>query len=269
MASKNGRSLTLAERVAVVRSSENGHSCRKIARDLGVGKTQVQRIILQKSDILTAWTKGESLRDLTLHKRKTKHPGLNSTVWDWFREAKSRQLTVSGKQLQEKAREVAHAMGYLEFAASNGWLASWRKHYGLLKSGQSGQTAHVQHEVGESAPQEPQKPPFECQETLDSGSAESGRAASDDAMQEIADFHMGEPCEEENTHPASAEVSSFVTESEARSCILKLKAFASQNDLEELKEVMVKASDLLDCTTMDTVHVYLHTTEDGLVMHPS
>ena len=37
--------LTLEERVSVIRNADSGSSCRAIAAELGVGKTQVQTIV--------------------------------------------------------------------------------------------------------------------------------------------------------------------------------------------------------------------------------
>ncbi|KAH3870905.1 hypothetical protein DPMN_034097 [Dreissena polymorpha] len=44
--------LTLDERVKVISMLKKGHSCRRVASDLGVGKTQIQNILKRKREIL-------------------------------------------------------------------------------------------------------------------------------------------------------------------------------------------------------------------------
>jgi len=51
MASKR-KFLTLEERVKVISLLGKGHSCRRVASDLGVGKTQIQSILKRKHEIM-------------------------------------------------------------------------------------------------------------------------------------------------------------------------------------------------------------------------
>ncbi|KAH3706742.1 hypothetical protein DPMN_066131 [Dreissena polymorpha] len=51
MASKR-KFLTLEERVKVISLLGKGHSCRRVASDLGVGKTEIQIILKRKHEIM-------------------------------------------------------------------------------------------------------------------------------------------------------------------------------------------------------------------------
>ena len=51
MASKR-KFLTLEERVKVISLVGKGHSCRRVASGLGVGKTQIQSILKRKHEIM-------------------------------------------------------------------------------------------------------------------------------------------------------------------------------------------------------------------------
>ncbi len=51
--------LTLEERVSVIKKADSGTSCRAIASEFGVGKTQVQIIVKEKEDIMKRWEEGE------------------------------------------------------------------------------------------------------------------------------------------------------------------------------------------------------------------
>ncbi|KAH3775866.1 hypothetical protein DPMN_177275 [Dreissena polymorpha] len=64
MASKR-KFLTLEERVKVISLLGEGHSCRRVASDLGVGKTQIQSILKRKHEIMDEFEEnvnGESKR---------------------------------------------------------------------------------------------------------------------------------------------------------------------------------------------------------------
>jgi hypothetical protein len=42
--------------------------------------------------------------------------------WDWFQEATSRRINISGPLIQEQALKFAKDLGVDQFKASNGWL---------------------------------------------------------------------------------------------------------------------------------------------------
>ena len=55
---KQRRVLTLKERLDVLRRVEGGRSCRAVATELKVGKTQIQNIIKEKESLLKQWAEG-------------------------------------------------------------------------------------------------------------------------------------------------------------------------------------------------------------------
>ena len=57
--SQKRKALTLEERVRVVQRSEKGETAIKIARDLCVGKTQIQNVIRDQESIMKKWESGE------------------------------------------------------------------------------------------------------------------------------------------------------------------------------------------------------------------
>ena len=55
------RKLTsLEQRVSVIKRSEKSKASVKIAKELGVGKTQIQTIVKDKVEILKIWEKGSN-----------------------------------------------------------------------------------------------------------------------------------------------------------------------------------------------------------------
>ena len=112
--------LSLEERIDVIRRSGKGESALSIANSLHCGKTQIQNIILDKANIIDRWEKGESSERKTV-KRQCVYSALDETVWEWFLKLRSRNLSISGKMIQENALLVAIEFGHTTFAASSGW----------------------------------------------------------------------------------------------------------------------------------------------------
>ena len=63
--------------------------------------------------------------------QKTLYEDLNTMVWEWFCTVRSKNLPASGHLLQEKAPMLSVTMNHDYFTASNGWLESWQKQYGV------------------------------------------------------------------------------------------------------------------------------------------
>ena len=94
------KSLPLSDKVQVVSLSEKGTSARKIAQQFGMGKTQIQSIILNKQSILQDFEDGappEKKRKM----RQTGNERINELMYEWFKTARSKNIPVSGSLLQE------------------------------------------------------------------------------------------------------------------------------------------------------------------------
>ncbi|GBN23115.1 Tigger transposable element-derived protein 6 [Araneus ventricosus] len=61
--------------------------------------------------------------------RKTANKEINEIVWQWFVDARSRNLPISEPILQ--AKDIAEKLGKTDFHAPNGWLESFRKRHGI------------------------------------------------------------------------------------------------------------------------------------------
>ena len=101
MSSDNKRKvLSLAQRMDVLRRLDSGQSCRKIAKEVGCGKTQIARIRLERTPISSEWETGGQPDLKYVKKRKTIYEELNQLVWEWFSTARSKELPVNGKLIQ-------------------------------------------------------------------------------------------------------------------------------------------------------------------------
>lgn len=135
--------LTLADKVSVIERKRSGTSCRAIATSMNVGKTQIQSIVASADTIMAEWRNGGRGEQRYLKVRKTEYDELNRLVWDWFCAARSKNIPVSGRLIQEKALLYALEMGHDNFSASNGWLQSFQKRYNIRWAALNGEAAEV------------------------------------------------------------------------------------------------------------------------------
>ena len=143
MASTKRKTLTLEERVKVVKAHEAGESAHKISERISCGKTQIQTVIRNKAAIMQEWETGGSSKRKHLTARRTLYGNLNDHVWQWFCTARSKNIPMTGRLIQEKATMLAVAMGHADFTASNGWLDSFKKRHDIKASVLSGEAADV------------------------------------------------------------------------------------------------------------------------------
>lgn len=138
--------LTLDDRVKVIKLSEAGKSSRSIADEIGVGRTQIQNIVKRKREILDEHEKNHNSAAKRF-RRTTTFEDVNELLLNWFHDATSRQINVSGPLLKQKALGFAAELGLSEFKASNGWLESFLKRYNIVFKKMSGERGSVNTEV--------------------------------------------------------------------------------------------------------------------------
>ncbi|KAI0211496.1 Isocitrate dehydrogenase [NADP] cytoplasmic [Lamellibrachia satsuma] len=82
-----------------------------------------------------------------IFEKKTMYEDLNSLVWEWFCTARSKELPVSGKLIQEKAMMLSLEMGHDDFSASNRWLQAWQKCHNVKWAALCGKAAEVSQDI--------------------------------------------------------------------------------------------------------------------------
>ena len=93
---------------------------RKVVENLNIGQTQAQKILKERDAILATQSQ-MSRRD------STKYANVNEALWDWYVMCRSSNIPVSRMQLQMEAFILTEKMEIKGFAASNGWLESFKK----------------------------------------------------------------------------------------------------------------------------------------------
>ena len=114
--------LTLAEKIEVIRFVDPGHSNRAAAEKFAIGRTQVNTIIINKEQIKKTFEDGKNTSTKYLAPRPLVYPEIDEEVWNFFVEARSKKIPISGFNLLSEAEELALRHGYSNFNASNGWL---------------------------------------------------------------------------------------------------------------------------------------------------
>lgn len=106
-------------------------STRKLAEKIKCGKTQIQNILKKKDEILRSFEANSSSNIKRL--RGAKNNDIDSTLLEWLRKARSKNISITGPMLQEKAMQISKALDVQpeEFKASNGWLNRFNTRNGI------------------------------------------------------------------------------------------------------------------------------------------
>lgn len=121
--------MSLGERMRVIQLSDAGENNRKIAEIMGISHCQVWRILKRKDIIKLQWQSGTNCRRKIVIPRACLYPQLEDKIYEWFIEARQKNVPVSGKLLQEKANSLAIELGCEKFTASNGWLFKFQRRH--------------------------------------------------------------------------------------------------------------------------------------------
>ena len=72
---------------------------------------------------------------------------VNELVWKWFKIARSKNIPIAGRLVQEKALIFSEERNDDGFKAANGWLEAWRKRYSVKSCVLSGEAADVSDDI--------------------------------------------------------------------------------------------------------------------------
>lgn len=126
--------LTLEEKIKVIQAFLDGKSQRQIANLHGIGKTQVNGIVKKREEILSLYresvVRGEKLT--MKRQRKSEYATLNEHLIKWYRHMTVvAGVKITTGMLRAKALQIAPQLGYQDFKASNGWLATFKSNNNL------------------------------------------------------------------------------------------------------------------------------------------
>ena len=122
LSKRKARALSIKEKVMVIQQKESeGKSQRELAKIFGVSKTQIQKTLKRKADVLAAYDDNlpNDRKRVRIFEFKK---DTNSLTFRWFQRARSLNLPISGPLIQKKALSFSKSLKKDSFKASSGWL---------------------------------------------------------------------------------------------------------------------------------------------------
>lgn len=127
--------VTMEEKLRAVNRLDSGESAKKIALELGVGKSTVGDWKKNRSEIEKWCANQVTGSGIKVRKtmQKGKHQQVEEALYLWHEHVRGKGLPVIGPLLQEKALQFYKQIEgeNSDFTASDGWLDRWKKRYGV------------------------------------------------------------------------------------------------------------------------------------------
>lgn len=110
-----------------------------VAKEFGVGKDQVYKVMKDKERVEQCVTKCGMPACSKPTRSKSKYPAIDDAVFDWFCSIRKlrgskKPLPLSQSLLTARALFEAKLRGCSNFKASNGWFSNWRRRYNIRNS---------------------------------------------------------------------------------------------------------------------------------------
>jgi len=140
------KELTLDEKVKIIQSDKI-KSQRNLAVEYGVSKSQVQRILKRKAEIMTAYEENAPIRKKRFKVQENQK--IDEMTWSWFSRVRALNCAVSGPMIKEHAMEFARSLEVpeVDFTASNGWLSRFKARHNINSAKIPGESASVPQEA--------------------------------------------------------------------------------------------------------------------------
>ena len=102
-----------------------------------------------KDGIKKRWESSGRSDEKYSKQRKVGYNGLDGLMWEWFTVARSKDIPVSSRMLQEPAITYTKEIGHGDFTGSNGWLNHWLSCHNIHLRSLSGEATDVDTTVVE------------------------------------------------------------------------------------------------------------------------
>lgn len=142
------KTLTLAEKVAVINEVEKGLKKKsQIAKEFKIPATTLSTFLKNKDKILSS--ANDSAKDRK-RVRGPENPDVDECVLKWLKQARDKQIPVSGPMLRAKAEEFASGLNKQDFKASTGWLHGFKERNNIAFKSVCGESAGVNEEAADA-----------------------------------------------------------------------------------------------------------------------
>ena len=114
----------LNEKCKALRDLEYGLSNKVVAAKYGVPKNTVSTWVKNKAKLFNAMKQRSNKRKKL---KESDYKQVDDVVFKWFLSKRSRDISIDGVFIKEKALQYAKELGFNEFQAPDGWLRRWKE----------------------------------------------------------------------------------------------------------------------------------------------
>lgn len=87
---------------------------------------------IKNADRIKAASQAADFRPHRKKLRTTPYDDIDKALYEWYMNARSVDVSLTYRQLQSRAEQIAEEMGYQRFRCSNGWVHRFKERYKLL-----------------------------------------------------------------------------------------------------------------------------------------
>lgn len=129
--------LTVIEKVAIIKDSENGVKNIAICKKYGLSSSTVSTLLKNKKLLLHAYE-----RNLITSKRlkKCTKADLDEVLFKWYIFQRNAGLPTNCTTMKNQAEKFAFQLGYDNFSCTSGWLQRFRIRHNILSTKRNGET---------------------------------------------------------------------------------------------------------------------------------
>ena len=151
----NKRCLTLDGKIKILDEAKKRKlSCRVIAKELKVGKTQINNVLKTEQTLREEFAnfqgKGFKHTDSRSHQQ---FKAINDILYSWFKKCEASGIYLNRPLLKEEAMNIKQSLNRPElngFKASEGWLDKWKLSHGIKEKQISGESLNLSKTAIES-----------------------------------------------------------------------------------------------------------------------
>ena len=151
----NKRCLTLDGKIKILDEAKKRKlSCRVIAKELKVGKTQINNVFKTEQTLREEFAnfqgKGFKHTDSRSHQQ---FKAINDILYSWFKKCEASSIYLNKPLLKEEAMNVKQSLNRPEldgFKVSESWLDKWKLSHGIKEKQISGESLNVSKTAIES-----------------------------------------------------------------------------------------------------------------------
>ena len=139
---------TLREKCQALQDLEKGESKNDVAAKYNVPKNNLSTWVKNKEKLFDALKKGTNVK-----RQKSKsdnHELVDQTIFDWFLNMRSQNVSLSASMIQEKAVTFAKELNTENIQASDGWLRRWKERNNISFKAVSGESKSVTPEMSQT-----------------------------------------------------------------------------------------------------------------------